>query len=228
MDQTGKTKKEREAIRKLERQEKDNTPGSADTGVEGESASGESSIKKLLAGGKGASYVPWHTCPQCKRSLLITKFAQHLEKCMGIGGRSARNAAAARLSGINGSANGSQQGSRVGTPTPSQSNGKRDVDEDDDDGPPKKKFKKEKKKDKSFERKEDRTPKVMLKLKNLGSKLENNKPSTSSSLSASSKPGRTDREGSAKRDRDSPGDDTPKKKMKMNKDTLPEITAAAQ
>lgn len=149
---------------------------------------------------------------------------------MGIGGRSARNAAAARLSGINGSANGSQQGSRVGTPTPSQSNGKRDQDNSDDDGPPKKKVKKEKKKDKSFDgRKEDRVPKVMLKLKNLSSKNDNNnKPSTSSSLSASSRPGRTDREGSAKRDRDSPGDETPKKKMKMNKDTLSEITAGAQ
>jgi transcription regulator Sfg11 len=234
VDQTGKTKKEREAIRKLdklERQEKDNTPGSADTGnADGESLSGEASIKKLMAGGKGASYVPWHTCPQCKRSLLITKFAQHLEKCMGIGGRSARNAAAARLSGINGSQQGSQQGSRVGTPTPSVTNGKRDADDDDDDGPPKKKAKKEKKKEKAFEKKDDKEKKVMLKLKVSG-KPEGNKPATSSALSASSKPGdksRGDREGSAKRERDDTGGDTPKKKMKLNQEALPEIAAAAR
>jgi ribonuclease P/MRP protein subunit POP1 len=228
VDQTGKTKKEREAIRKLERQEKDNTPGSADTGnADGESSTGDVSIRKLMAGGKGASYVPWHTCPSCKRSLLITKFAQHLEKCIGIGGRTARNAAAARLSGINGSANGSQQGSRTGTPTPSQTNGKRDADDDDDDGPPKKKAKKEKKKEKLPEKKDEKKEKVTLKIKVSG-KADGNKPSTSSSLSSSSRPGRGDREGSAKRERDDASDDTPKKKMKLNKETLPEITAAAQ
>jgi len=221
VDQTGKTKKEREAIRKLERQEKDNTPGSADTGNDGESGPGDASIRKLLAGGKGASYVPWHTCPQCKRSLLITKFAQHLEKCMGIGGRTARNTAAARLSGINGSHNGSQQGSRTGTPTPSQPNGKRDADDDDDEGPPKKKAKKDKKKDK-FDRKDEK-PKVLLKLKNLG------KPEKSP-LANSSRPGEKsrDRDSSSKRDRSEHGEDTPKKKLKMAKEYLPEITASAQ
>jgi Sgf11 (transcriptional regulation protein) len=228
VDQTGKTKKEREAIRKLERQEKDNTPGSADTGnADGESTTGDASIRKLMAGGKGASYVPWHTCPQCKRSLLITKFAQHLEKCMGIGGRSARNAAAARLSGINGSINGSQHGSRVGTPTPSQTNGKRDADDDDDDGPPKKKAKKDKKKEKPVDKKDEKKEKVMLKLKNLSGKPDH-KPSSLSTSSRAGDKGRGDRESSAKRERDEGGDETPKKKMKLNKEALPEITAAAQ
>jgi hypothetical protein len=216
VDQTGKTKKEREAIRKLERQEKDNTPGSADTGnADGESGTGDASIRKLLAGGKGASYVPWHTCPQCKRSLLITKFAQHLEKCLGIGGRTARNTAAARLSGINGSMNGRQQGSRTGTPTPSQTNGKRDADDDDDEGPPKKKAKKDKKKDK-FDRRDDK-PKVILKLKNTS------KPEKSP-LAHSSKPGDKGRDSASKRDRSDNGEDTPKKKLKMAKESL-EITA---
>lgn len=58
---------------------------------------------------KGGTYVPWHTCPSCKRSLLITRFAQHLEKCLGIGGR---GRAAAR----NGSQGSGVGGSRGGTP----------------------------------------------------------------------------------------------------------------
>jgi ribonuclease P/MRP protein subunit POP1 len=182
----GKSKKEREALRKLERQEKDNTPGSADTGADGDGQVDAAAVRKLMAGGKGASYIPWHTCPNCKRSLLITKFAQHLEKCMGIGGRSARNAAAARLSGINGSTNGSTQGSRTGTPTPSQTNGKRHAEDDDDDEPPKKKVKKEKKekkyKSERSSEKSEHTQKFTLKLK-----MKNNGGGNDSSTSKPSK-----------------------------------------
>jgi len=223
----GKTKKEREALRKLERQEKDNTPGSADTGTaDAESTTGDPSIRKLMAGGKGATYVPWHTCPNCKRSLLITKFAQHLEKCMGIGGRTSRNAAVARLSSINGNGNGSQQGSRTGTPTPSQGgNGKRDAEPDSDkeDGPPKKKAKKDKK-----DNKKDKEPKVMLKFK-ASSKVDASKRPPKSSQDKDKS--RSERDSSQKRDREgSAADDLPKKKMKVGKDgssTLPEITAGS-
>jgi ribonuclease P/MRP protein subunit POP1 len=224
----GKTKKEREALRKLERQEKDNTPGSADTGTaDSEWATGDPSIRKLMAGGKGATYVPWHTCPNCKRSLLITKFAQHLEKCMGIGGRTSRNAAVARISSINGNGNGSQQGSRTGTPAPSQgSNSKRDAEPDSDkeDGPPKKKAKKDKKD------KKDKEPKVMLKFKATSKVDSSKRPPKSSSDSVRDK-SRSDRDSSQKRDREgSAADDLPKKKMKVGKDsssTLPEITAGS-
>lgn len=149
VDQTGMTKKELEALKKAERREKDNTPGSQEMNEDG-TMTEEAGIKKLMAGGKPASYVPWQTCPQCKRSLLITKFAQHLEKCLGIGGRAARNAAVARLTGAagtgSGSQHGSQSGSRAGTPTPSQLNGSKrenthEDDDDNDNQPPKKKSK---------------------------------------------------------------------------------------
>lgn len=151
IDQTNKTKRERELIKKQEKADRDGTPGSQDTNDD--SVNGELFVRRMLAGGKPASYVPWHTCPLCKRSLLITKFAQHLEKCLGIGGRAARNTAAARLSGMNGSASGSVQGggggSRMGTPTPSSQGGRRDPDpeasEEDAETflPPKKKVKKD-------------------------------------------------------------------------------------
>jgi ribonuclease P/MRP protein subunit POP1 len=230
----GKTKKEREALRKLEleRQDKDNTPGSVDTG-DAEGGADSAAVRKLMAGGKGASYIPWHTCPNCKRSLLITKFAQHLEKCMGIGGRTARNAAAARLSGINGSANGSTQGSRTGTPTPSQTNGKRIVDDDDDDEPPpKKKTKKEKreKKDK-LEKELEKKQKISIKLKiKHGGGGDSSTPKLSK-LSSSMDADKASSESSAKREREEGGtDDSPKKKMKMAKDLIrkPEITVGAQ
>ncbi|KAK8166262.1 hypothetical protein IWX90DRAFT_369032, partial [Phyllosticta citrichinensis] len=116
-----KTKKERELIK---RQEKDNTPGSQDT--EGTTAAAaaadqpgsQQQLSKLAAGGKPASYIPWHTCPNCKRSLLITRFAQHAEKCLGISGRqSSRNAMAKLNNHGTGSAN-TPLGSRVGTPVP--------------------------------------------------------------------------------------------------------------
>jgi ribonuclease P/MRP protein subunit POP1 len=236
VDQTGKTKKERELLKKAERAEKDNTPGSQDTNEDG-SLMGEAGVRRLMAGGKPASYVPWHTCPQCKRSLLITKFAQHLEKCLGIGGRAARNVAAARLSGANGSANGSVQGSRVGTPVPSQLGGgsKREANDDDDgddapSGPPKKKTKKEGKKDRDRDRDSSIQLKEKLTLKFGLGKKERDRDRSSGDAPKKLKMGsgtatpseRTKTEdgggGSAKRDRDDKGGDAPRKKMKVAKE----------
>lgn len=223
----GKTKKEREALRKLERQEKDNTPGSADTGQDGGDGGGglgaDPNIRKLMAGGKGASYVPWHTCPSCKRSLLITKFAQHLEKCMGIGGRSARNAAAARLGiGNNGSsAAGSNAGSRMGTPTPSLAfaNGKREADDDDgDDGPPKKKPRKERKDKKD---KAERKEKVVIKFKTKAD-APSSKASAEERLAELDANGKRDREDGAADDEDDDDEDVaPKKKLKVSNEGSP-------
>ena len=236
----GKTKKEREALRKLERQEKDNTPGSAEAGQDGDGASASGSLsadpnlRKLMAGGKGASYVPWHTCPSCKRSLLITKFAQHLEKCMGIGGRSARNAAAARLGVGNGngsSAAGSNAGSRTGTPTPSAAlaNGKREADDDDDDdGPPKKKPRKERKDKKNGggEKKE----KVLIKFKNKPD-LPPGKAGAGERLAELDASGKRERETDAAADEDDEDDEdvAPKKKLKVSGEGSPaaDVLAAA-
>jgi hypothetical protein len=86
---------------------------------------GEKKASKIDEKLKKGEYVPWHTCPSCKRSLLITRFAKHLEQCMGLSGRAAsRNA----LAKINGS---TPSGSRGGTPNPSQ---EREEDEDDETG----------------------------------------------------------------------------------------------
>jgi hypothetical protein len=225
----GKTKKEREALRKLERQEKDNTPGSAEAGQDGDGASAsgvglssDPNLRKLMAGGKGASYVPWHTCPSCKRSLLITKFAQHLEKCMGIGGRSARNAAAARLGVGNGSsAAGSNAGSRTGTPTPSvaQANGKREADDDEDDGPPKKKVRKERKD------KKEKKEKMTIKFK---SKADAGKASAGEQrlveLDAGGKQDH-DMDGQVDDDEDDEEEVAPKKKMKLSAQGSPAASA---
>ena len=251
IDQSGKTKKERELIKKQERLEKDNTPGSADTNEDGAGGSGEASVKRLLAGGKPASYVPWHTCPSCKRSLLITKFAQHLEKCLGIGGRAARNVAAVRLSaGVNGSASASLQGSRVGTPQPSsQANGKRDnVDDDDaDDGPPKKKpkvdkKKKDKDKDKDKEKDKDKDKdggekekekekplkeKIILKMGSKNKKDGISEPLKKLHKGGTSTPsGHSDKDGSGKRSRDDDDtESTPRKKLKLIRETSKESTS---
>ncbi|OJD35535.1 transcriptional activator [Diplodia corticola] len=125
-----KTKKERELIK---RQEKDNTPsagggGSAGGGSQQGDDSQENSLSKLAAGGKPASYIPWHTCPNCKRSLLITRFAQHAEKCLGISGRQSSRNAMAKLSSSQGAASAAAGntplGSRVGTPNPGSQAGK--------------------------------------------------------------------------------------------------------
>jgi ribonuclease P/MRP protein subunit POP1 len=215
IDQTNKTKRERELIKKAEKAERENTPGSQDTNEDG--VTSESFAKRLMAGGKPASYVPWHTCPLCKRSLLITKFAQHLEKCLGIGGRAARNTAAARLSGMNGSASGSVQGSRVGTPTPSsQGNGKKDADDDDDEGPPKKKAKKDASRK---ERRENGKEKVIIKLGGAKSKGDaNNRSSKSGAPTSNPDRAKGDDTPTSKRERQADSEEAaaPRKKMKLS------------
>lgn len=153
---------------------------------------------------KGGTYVPWHTCPSCKRSLLITRFAQHLEKCLGIGGRGAARAARMNTNGIS----GSPLGSRGGTPTPgSRASKNGDVDDDDDDdskpGGVRKKVLK-------------RGLKQSLKKEDRPSKLGNGKASPASAKKPSKGDGKSE-----KRDRDDMDDDedgTPlRKRMKMQR-----------
>lgn len=137
-DVTGRppTKKEREAAKNNKKD--DNTPASEDATQNGTappspSAADKDDGKPLEKGEKKASkideklkkgeYVPWHTCPSCKRSLLITRFAKHLEQCMGLSGRAASRNALAKM-------NGTPSGSRGGTPNPSQE-GKEEDDDDD-------------------------------------------------------------------------------------------------
>ncbi|GAB7334291.1 hypothetical protein MBLNU13_g06323t1 [Cladosporium sp. NU13] len=147
-DVTGRppTKKEREAAKHSKKD--DATPASEDATQNGtappspDKGGGGDDNKPLEKGEKKASkideklkkgeYVPWHTCPSCKRSLLITRFAKHLEQCMGLSGRAASRNAMARMNG-SGSTPG---GSRGGTPNPSQEgkDGQRDEDDDDDAG----------------------------------------------------------------------------------------------
>jgi ribonuclease P/MRP protein subunit POP1 len=163
-----KSKKERELIKQqqknAEKESVGGTPGSQDTDMATGGGGGEQQSQgreiKLNTGGKPASYIPWHTCPNCKRSLLITRFAQHLEKCLGISGRQSSRNAMAKLAGQNGNGTGmgnTPLGSRMGTPAPGsqgdamsrvKSKGgspvKRFGDDDDDDNetPEKKKKKK--------------------------------------------------------------------------------------
>ena len=136
------TKKEREARLKAENstkhgKSKDNSQepnGTPSSPTDQPNVAGGPIDKKAAKVGeklKGGTYIPWHTCPNCKRSLLITRFAQHLEKCLGIGGR-ARNAA--RNAGS--ASQGTPSASRGGTPIPgSKDRGsvKGDPDDDDDD-----------------------------------------------------------------------------------------------
>lgn len=133
------TKKEREAQARAAREERQRAKrekaaekaagllGTAAAAAGDADAPGGGAVAELnIAGGppdkksakvdeklKTGNYTPWHTCPSCKRSLLITRFAQHLEKCLGIGGRG-RAAAAARDSASN--ASGTPKGDRAGTP----------------------------------------------------------------------------------------------------------------
>lgn len=231
-----KSKKERELIKQQQKnaeKESVGTPGSQDTDMAG----GDTKEIKLNTGGKPASYIPWHTCPNCKRSLLITRFAQHLEKCLGISGRQSSRNAMAKISGQNGSGSGmgnTPLGSRMGTPAPgsqdatsvpmakSKSKGispikklqpTDDADADelalDNDTPERKKFKKKS----SYVKKADR-----------------DKPSTMSGslkvkLKTSSKPDLERRQsemsersdGKRDRDGDDIGDSAPqKKKIKLN------------
>jgi ribonuclease P/MRP protein subunit POP1 len=116
-----KSKKERELMKQQQKnaeKESVGTPGSQDTDMAGGDSNGKEF--KLNLGGKAANYIPWHTCPNCKRSLLITRFAQHLEKCLGISGRQSSRNAMAKIAG-NGAGSGSGNtplGSRMGTPAP--------------------------------------------------------------------------------------------------------------
>lgn len=191
-----KSKKERELIKQQQKnaeKESVGTPGSQDTDMAG----GDTKEIKLNTGGKPASYIPWHTCPNCKRSLLITRFAQHLEKCLGISGRQSSRNAMAKLAGQNGNGSGvgnTPLGSRMGTPAPgsqgdaaiTKAKGKGvspvkklgdDDDEGDNDTPEKKKKKKS-----SYVKKADRekmgkdgsggTLKVKLKTNNASKESE--------------------------------------------------------
>ncbi|KAB2579097.1 putative transcriptional activator protein [Lasiodiplodia theobromae] len=225
-----KTKKERELIK---RQEKDNTPGGSQQGDDSQ----ENSLSKLAAGGKPASYIPWHTCPNCKRSLLITRFAQHAEKCLGISGRQSSRNAMAKLSSSQGAASSAAGntplGSRVGTPNPGSqgskispikkeaaaaaaAGGDGDGDEDGGGGDTPKKIKKKSSYVKKADRDRDgggdseRREKggtKILKLKTGGSSL--------GSGSSSKRPPKEDRDGkestpmssSSKRERDRDGDE---------------------
>jgi hypothetical protein len=120
--------------------DKDKDNGKDDSGKPLEK--GEKKASKIDEKLKKGEYVPWHTCPSCKRSLLITRFAKHLEQCMGLSGRAASRNAMAKMNG-SGSTPG---GSRGGTPNPSQegggkengngngNGGNRDEDDDDDTG----------------------------------------------------------------------------------------------
>ncbi|KAI6791343.1 hypothetical protein KC332_g17662 [Hortaea werneckii] len=151
-DSTGRppTKKEREAAAKNKKNaaDGDGTPVSEEqnqngTGPPSPSENGEQGSndpgRKLEKGEKKASkideklkkgeYIPWHTCPSCKRSLLITRFAKHLEQCMGLSGRQASRNAMAKMSST-------PSASRAGTPQPANSQdgggGKGEEDDEDD------------------------------------------------------------------------------------------------
>lgn len=142
-DITGRppTKKEREAAKNSKKD--DNTPASEDATQNGTAPpspsardddngppgkdrpleKGEKKASKIDEKLKKGEYVPWHTCPSCKRSLLITRFAKHLEQCMGLSGRAASRNAMAKM-------NGTPSGSRGGTPNPSQEGDNGEEDED--------------------------------------------------------------------------------------------------
>jgi ribonuclease P/MRP protein subunit POP1 len=220
-----KSKKERELIKQQQKnQEKESvgTPGSQDTDMAG----GDAKEIKLNTGGKPASYIPWHTCPNCKRSLLITRFAQHLEKCLGISGRQSSRNAMAKLTGHNGSGSGmgnTPLGSRMGTPVadsaPTRGPGKNgkgisptkkythDDDADElgaDDTPERKKIKKKS----GYIKKADRSSGQSLKVK-----LKTGRPDMERRASGMSErsDGKRDRD-----DGDDGGDDRKKKKVKLS------------
>lgn len=227
-----KSKKERELIKQQQKnaeKESVGTPNSQDTDMAG----GDTQNKeiKLNTGGKPASYVPWHTCPSCKRSLLITRFAQHLEKCLGISGRQSSRNAMAKLAGQNGNGSGTGNtplGSRMGTPVPgsqpdsiAKTKGKgispvkklADDDEDGENDTPEKK----KKKKSSYVKKADRVGKdlgagsLKVKLKTNPSK-ENIKDSERKQREGSERPDKVE-----KREREDNDDVAPKaKKIKLS------------
>ncbi|KAF2741112.1 ribonuclease P complex subunit Pop1 [Polyplosphaeria fusca] len=223
---TAKTKKERELLKKAEK-DSVGTPGSQDTDIAADNPSQSGGFNKLNTGGKPASYIPWHTCPNCKRSLLITRFAQHLEKCLGISGRQSSRNAMAKLAGQNGNgtASGTPLGSRMGTPAPASQGdpvakvkgkgqspikkGGDDEDGDDNETPEKKK----KPKKSSYVKKADREKKeggAPVKLK-----LKANNPAKDLERKASTYSESSDRPD--KRDREETEDGAPKaKKIKLS------------
>ncbi|KAI9828315.1 MAG: hypothetical protein M1832_002743 [Thelocarpon impressellum] len=87
---------------------------------------------------KAAANFPSVKCPNCPRYLVVTRVAAHLEKCLGLFGRSAsRNAKAKMDQGRNSS---TPHGSRLGTPAAagpgersSPAKRAREADDDDDD-----------------------------------------------------------------------------------------------
>lgn len=147
-DLTGRppTKKEREAAKNGNKKD-DGTPASNEggdangTGPPSPSAEdganakndkvekGEKKALKIDEKLKKGEYIPWQTCPNCKRSLLITRFAKHLEQCMGLSGRAASRNAMAKMNG------NTPAGSRGGTPGPggSQGDSRAGADEDEDE-----------------------------------------------------------------------------------------------
>lgn len=204
-----KSKKERELMKqqaKNAEKESVGTPGSQDTDMAG----GEAKEIKLNTGGKPASYIPWHTCPSCKRSLLITKFAQHLEKCLGISGRqSSRNAMAKLAANGTGSGTGmgnTPLGSRMGTPAPGSQGdsaiakfkGKgvspvKKLGDDDEEGENETPEKKKKKKS-SYVKKADRE-KLAKEGSILKVKLKTGNPERRASEATDKTEGKRDREG---------------------------------
>ncbi|KAK4996219.1 hypothetical protein LTR66_004110 [Elasticomyces elasticus] len=133
------TKRERENLLKASKNQSQNGENTSQDGTAPSSPSIETGglangpvDKKAAKVGerlKGGTYIPWHTCPSCKRSLLITRFAQHLEKCLGIAGRAAGRTAMQRLNG------NTPVGSRGGTPLPGAGTKGDAGDADEDDGP---------------------------------------------------------------------------------------------
>lgn len=223
-----KSKKERELIKQQQKnQEKESvgTPGSQDTDMAG----GDAKEIKLNTGGKPASYIPWHTCPNCKRSLLITRFAQHLEKCLGISGRQSSRNAMAKLVGQNGSGSGignTPLGSRMGTPVPGSQEGSAvrskngkgispvkkfaqddDADELADDTPERKKIKKKSSYIKKADREKGGSGSLKVKLKTGRPDVGDRRASELSERSD----GKRDREGD-----DADGDERKKKKIKLS------------
>ncbi|KAF2462990.1 uncharacterized protein BDR25DRAFT_273895 [Lindgomyces ingoldianus] len=231
-----KSKKERELIKQQQKnaeKESVGTPGSQDTDMAGGEGSTQGKEIKLNTGGKPASYIPWHTCPNCKRSLLITRFAQHLEKCLGISGRQSSRNAMAKLAGQNGNGSGTGMGntplgSRMGTPAPGsqsdpiiKSKGKgvspvKRLGDDDDEGENETPEKRKKKKS-SYVKKADRLAKEgggTLKVKIKANSQNKEHASKDSDRKASESTERSE----GKRDRDDgDADGAPmKKKIKLS------------
>ena len=88
---------------------------------------------------------PTTKCPNCPRYLVVTRIAQHLEKCMGIAGRQSSRNAMAKMS------SDTPKNSRAGTPKPAVGNAAKKPemkkrkwtkgDDDEDESTPKKKKK---------------------------------------------------------------------------------------